>query len=68
MSDTAFEATPFRVVHPLDDMPEAKLYRDDLGRMRLTPGVRLSLLLLRFYLLLMLGMVLWRALQLAAGG
>jgi hypothetical protein len=54
MSDTTFD---LRIVHPLDDEPEAKLYRPDLGRMRMTRGVRVSLLLLRFYLILMLLLV-----------
>lgn len=67
MSDTISEARLFRIIHPLDDVPEAKLGHEELGRMRLTRGVRLSLLLLRGYLLLMLAMVFWRALQLVAG-
>ena len=51
MSDTTLD---FRVIHPLDDEPEAKLYRPELGRMRMTRSVRVSLLLLRGYLVLML--------------
>jgi hypothetical protein len=51
MSDTTLD---FRVIHPLDDEPEAKLYRPELGRMRMTGPVRISLLLLRGYLVLML--------------
>lgn len=54
MSDTTFDV---RVIHPLDDAPELKLYRADLGRMRMTRPVRISLLLLRFYLALMLLLV-----------
>jgi hypothetical protein len=51
MSDTTLD---FRVIHPLDDEPEAKLYRPELGRMRMTRPVRISLLLLRGYLVLMM--------------
>ncbi len=54
MSDTMFD---LRIIHPLDDEPEAKLYSPDLGRMRMTRAVRASLLLLRLYLLLMLVLV-----------
>jgi hypothetical protein len=51
MSDTTLD---FRVIHPLDDEPEAKLYHPELGRMRMTRPVRVSLLLLRGYLVLMM--------------
>jgi hypothetical protein len=61
MSDTTFDARPARIVHPLDDEPEQKLYREDLGRMRITPGARAALLMLRLYLLAMVLMVAWRA-------
>ena len=57
MSDSTFD---LRVIHPLDDAPEAKLYRPDLGRMRMTRSVRVSLLLLRGYLVLMLVLVMAR--------
>lgn len=65
MSETTFEAMPFRVVHPLDDVPEQKLYRDDLGRMRITSGTRAALLMLRLYLVAMVLMVAWRAAEMA---
>lgn len=54
MSDLAFDP---RVVHPLDDAPEEKLFRPDLGRIRLTRTVRFSLLALQLYLLLMLALL-----------
>ncbi len=54
MSDTTLDT---RVIHPLDDEPEVKLYRPELGRMRMTRSVRVSLLLLRGYLVLMLLLV-----------
>jgi hypothetical protein len=51
------------VIHPLDDAPEQKLYREDLGRMRVTQTVRLSLLLLQGYLAAMVLLVPWRVLS-----
>ncbi len=51
MSDTTFDV---RVIHPLDDAPEPKLFHAELGRMRMTRTIRVSLLLLRGYLALML--------------
>ena len=40
MSDTTLPP-PFRVIHPLDDVPEPKLYSADLGRMPLSRRVKL---------------------------
>ncbi len=60
MSDTAIDLRLPRIIHPLDDLPEEKLYHADLGRMALTPTVRLSLLALRLYLALMVLLVAWR--------
>ena len=54
-----------RVIHPLDDAPEQKLFRPELGRIRMTRTVRASLLLLRFYLLAMLGLLAARCLGVA---
>lgn len=55
----------FLVVHPLDDQPEVKIDLDQLGPMRMTRPVRLSLLMLRAYLLGMGLLVGWRVLELA---
>jgi hypothetical protein len=63
MSDTIFTPDLLRVVHPLDDVPEEKLYRADLGCMRMTRSVRISLLLLQGYLATMLILVAWRVLS-----
>jgi hypothetical protein len=63
MSDTIFTPDLLRVVHPLDDVPEEKLYRADLGCMRMTRTVRISLLLLQGYLATMLILVAWRVLS-----
>lgn len=47
MSDAALD---FRIIHPLDDAEETKLFRPELGRLRLSRTARVSLLLLRVYL------------------
>ncbi|MDE2581821.1 MAG: hypothetical protein KGL52_09315 [Rhodospirillales bacterium] len=54
MSDLIFDP---RVVHPLDDAPEEKLFRPELGRIAMTRTVRLSLLALRVYLLVMVALL-----------
>jgi hypothetical protein len=43
----------FRVVHPLDDIAEQKCSTEGLGKIRMTRAVRLSLGVLRAYLILM---------------
>jgi hypothetical protein len=55
----------FRVVHPLDDIPEEKLDTERLQPMRMTRGVRYSLFALRGYLILMIVLVLFHVLNLA---
>jgi hypothetical protein len=70
MSDAVFDPRLLRsraatVIHPLDDAPEEKLFRADLGRMPLTRPVKLALLALQAHLALMLGLIAWRLLSLA---
>jgi hypothetical protein len=55
----------FFVVHPLDDERELKVDTEHIGRMRMTPTVRVCLYALRGYLLLMVGLLGFRVLQLA---
>jgi hypothetical protein len=43
----------FRVIHPLDDVAEQKCSTEGLGKIRMTRAVRVSLGVLRAYLLLM---------------
>lgn len=63
MSDTTIETGLLPVIHPLDDaVREQKLFRADLGRMRMSRGARLSLLMLRGYLAAMLVLIAWRVL------
>lgn len=60
MSDTTFSRVLLPVIHPLDDVPEQKLYRPELGRMRMTPRVRALLLTLQLYLAGMCMLLAWR--------
>lgn len=55
----------FVVVHPLDDLPEEKLDTTNLGPMPMTRAVKYSLFALRAYLVLMMALVLYHALDLA---
>jgi len=59
------ERKRFVVVHPLDDAPESKLSASRLGPMLMTRSVRLSLMMLRGYMILMAILVGYRALDLA---
>jgi hypothetical protein len=52
------------VVHPLNDVPEEKVDTSSLAPM-MTPTVKISLLSLRAYLLLMIGLVFYHVLHLA---
>ena len=54
-----------RVVHPLDDVIETKCSSVGLGQIRMTPAVRVSLRVLRGYLLLMTLMLGYHVLDLA---
>jgi hypothetical protein len=55
----------FVVIHPLDDIPEQKVDTENLGPMRMTASVRISLMSLRAYLLLMMILVFYHVLNLA---
>ena len=55
----------FRVIHPLDDAPEQKCQSTGLGLIEMSAGVRLSLRVLRGYLLVMCAMLIYRVLILA---
>ncbi len=66
MNDTMhLERPTFLVVHPLDDVPEEKVQTEHLGPMRMTRTVKICLFALRGYLLLMVGLLCFRVLQLA---
>ena len=55
----------FVVVHPLDDVPEAKVDIEHLGPMAMTASVRISLISLRAYLVLMVLLVFYHVFDLA---
>jgi hypothetical protein len=61
----SFAPEYFRVIHPLDDAPEPKCSADGLGHMTMTPAVRISLTVLRGYLILMTMMLGYHVLDLA---
>ena len=46
----------FYVVHPLDDIPEQKCNPKNLGRMHMSPTVKTSLMALRGYLVVIVGL------------
>lgn len=54
----------FVVVHPLDDRPEEKVGNVNLGSMRMTPAVKISLAALRVYLILMTFMLIYHVMGL----
>lgn len=55
----------FRVIHPLDDAPEQKCSSEGLGPIAMTPTVRVSLTVLRGYLIVMTLMLGYHVLDLA---
>ena len=48
-----YEPESFRMIHPLDDVPEKKCSTEGLDKIAMTPSVRISLQILRGYLTLM---------------
>lgn len=54
-----------RVIHPLDDIPETKRSSEGVGRIKLTRSVRVSLIVLRAYLIGMTMLLLFHVFQLA---
>ena len=55
----------FHVIHPLDDKPEAKCESEGLGPIEMTTAVRISLIVLRGYLLAMGATLFYHVLDLA---
>lgn len=64
-AQNSYHPESFRVVHPLQDKPESKCESEGLGPIEMTAGVRISLRVLRGYLLLMSGMLVYHVLDLA---
>jgi hypothetical protein len=63
--DVTATVTEFRVLHPLDDVAETKCSSQGLGRIRMTRTVRVSLGILRGYLIVMTLMLGYHVLDLA---
>ena len=61
---THYESESFTVVHPLDDQPEQKCSDESLAPMKMSGSVRTSLFVLRGYLIAMVGLVVYRLLEL----
>ena len=55
----------FVVVHPLDDVPEEKVDTSSLRPMPMTTSVRVSLMVLRGYLVLMMLLVFYHVIDLS---
>lgn len=54
-----------KVVHPLDDKPEQKRQTEGLGPIEMTRAVKISLMVLRVYLILMTLMLIYHVGDLA---
>jgi hypothetical protein len=61
----SFTPEYFRVIHPLNDVPEKKCSSEGLGHIAMTPAVRISLTVLRGYLIAMTLMLGYHVLDLA---
>lgn len=59
------EIEGFRVIHPLRDKPEQKCSTENLGHIAMTRTVRIALTVLRGYLVLMTGMLVYHVISLA---
>ena len=55
----------FRIIHPLEDVPEQKCSTEGLAKIRMTRAVRISLGVLRAYLILMTLMLGYHVLDLS---
>jgi hypothetical protein len=62
---TNYSREMFEVVHPLDDQPEEKRSAEGLGPIPMTPGVKISLMVLRGYLSVMTLMLIYHVLHLS---
>ena len=63
-TQTNYTDEMFRVVHPLDDQPQEKRSTEGLGRLHMTPSVKISLMVLRGYLSAMTLMLIYHVLTL----
>lgn len=61
----SYQPEAFRVLHPLDDAAEQKCTSEGLEPIAMTPAVRISLMVLRGYLILMFLLLVYHVLDLA---
>jgi hypothetical protein len=61
----SYDPESFHVIHPLNDVPEQKCSSEGLGHIAMTPAVRISLTVLRGYLIVMTLMLGYQVLDLA---
>lgn len=64
MDNSQQELARFVVIHPLDDVPEKKHDGHELGVMKLNRCSKASLVVLRIYLLAVVGLTLFRVFSL----
>jgi hypothetical protein len=65
MADLQKEFECFEVIHPLQDAEETKCQAEGLGHIRMSKTVKLSLTVLRVYLIAMAALLLYHVLGLA---
>ena len=53
------------VIHPMYDAPEKKMDVENIGKIKMTKTVKYSLMALRCYLIIMLGLAVYRTLVMA---
>jgi hypothetical protein len=63
---THYDPEAFTVIHPLEDLPEQKCSDETLGAMKMSRSVRISLFVLRAYLIAMVGLVVYRLFEVMA--
>jgi hypothetical protein len=61
----SLQSQNFLVIHPLSDVPEPKCSSEGLGLIAMTPAIRISLTVLRAYLVAMTLMLGYHVLDLA---
>ncbi len=64
MQNCRQEQVIYAVIHPLDDVQEAKHDGHELGVMKLNLGAKVSLVALRVYLIAVLGLTVFRVISL----
>ena len=63
-ANTHIDSPVLYVIHPLDDAPEQKKSVEGLGQIHMSRSVKASLYTLRAYLVLIMGLTLYRLFEL----